>query len=1032
MKLISRLLRHSYCLVTSLLLCTTSSFAITLTTTNDVRVLSGVNANINFVSNSSLSLYNDGGGNIQRTWINFDLTPYFSSLAGKTLSAGVLSLIADTMAGNALTGVSIESANTYWTLTEITWITQPTTTAISGAINPVGGAANGDLVNWVIPAAALTNWIATQFTNGVCLSSASGSQLHFRSSRNGGAPTLTFTVVDAFTPASGIWTNTSSGNWTDGNNWLDGIQACGAGQSAIFGETTGATINLDTNRIISSLAFSNATFAVIGANNTLALEKSPATPSIFVGAGGTATFSSILASAEGLDKAGAGTLVLANGNNTLFGTTTVQGGILRLASRYTLDKSYAITLEPGALLDCSTDWALGNSYGAGAGYVTVKSGATLRASSVANVIRHGITLSGGTLDATVAGNYNWGNFVLETDMLVNGTSLSTISADFRLRGARTITVNPTGDPSGNDLLVSGKFSHVNDVEWGYLVKSGLGTMALNNAANDPASYTVSQGKLLFIDKMAGGRNGGLINNAVTEVRISTNATSYGYDISGSGTLLKTGAGTLYLNSATSSHNGPTVISNGTLSVSIMADAARHFDASRLNATNGAPVAQWEDQSVTASHATVPDGNTTPFFVTNAVSTTGLPALYFSKNSGLGGDAANSSAALRFTRDTSIRSVFSVFKGNSFLLTDLSSYDFHRPGDDSPTEPIWATYASGSIIGVGASTYVNGVLTNGTTYNMPTSQNNGFNLVEVITTAAVAADSFNKDRIHHAGNQYHAETIIFDSVVTEARRLQIEAYLNAKWFGINPGTFANAGNFMSTSTPVSIYNGGTLDLSEVFYQTLTSLSSTDGLGSKVLLGSIATLTVGNANSTTFDGVISGSGGNLIKTGSGVLTLTGTNTYAGMTSVTGGTLRVHGALAAGPVMVFTNATLSGSGLIAGPVSLTLGSTLSPGNGEDAVGTLTVGSLPATAGGTMKLDFAADGTCDVLAVQGSADLSGTSLSLTGTSSLNRNHQYTILTCSGTPTAFASAPLPGGWKIYYLNGSVKLASSGTVLLLL
>jgi autotransporter-associated beta strand protein len=1016
-------------------LCATSTFAITLTTTNDVRVLSGSNANNNYLSDTALSLYNDGGGNIQRTWVNFDLTPYFSSLAGKTLSAGVLTLVANTgMAGNALNGASISSANAYWTRNSITWNTQPATTAISGAVNPVGGVADFDLVNWVIPAATLQDWIATQFTNGVCLSSASGSKLHFRSSRSGGTPTLTFTVVDAFTPASGVWTNTSSGNWTDSNNWLDGLQACGAGQSATFGETTGAIINLDTNRIISALAFSNATFVVNGANNTLALEKSPTTPSIFVGAGGTATFNNILSSAEGLEKAGAGTLVLANGNNTLFGTTTVQAGTVRLASRYTLDKSSAVTLEPGAVLQCSTDWALGNTYsagGAGAGYVTVKSGATLRASSVANAIRHGITLSGGTLDATVAGNYNWGNFILETPMTVNGTTTSTITADLRLRGTQTITVNPTGDPSGNDLYVTGKFGHVNGVEWGYLIKNGIGTMALSNAANEPGSYTVSQGKLLFIDKMSGGGAGGLINNAVVEARITTNATSYGYAISGSGTLLKTGAGRLFLNSSASSHNGPTVISNGTLSVSFMADAARHFDASRLTLTNGAAVTRWEDQSVTASTATVPSGNANPVFTSNAVSTTGLPAVYFAKNGG-----AATSGALQFSIDGGIRSVFSVFKGNSFLLTDSrpqpnGTYHFHRLTDDNPADPLWHSQHASAYLKDG-SNYVNTVhVPTPAATAMPTGSNNGFNLIEVITTGNVTADSFNKDRgTIHAGNQYHAELIIFDSAVAEARRLQIEAYLNKKWFGIAPASVAGLGNFMSTNSPVVLYNGSTLDLSEVFYQTLASLSSVDGSGSKVLLGSTATLTVGNATSTSFDGVISGPAGNLIKTGSGTLTLAGTNTYAGVTSVTGGTLRVNGALAAaGPVMVFSNATLSGSGLIAGAVSLNLGSTLSPGSGEGAVGTMTIGSLPAVAGGTLKVDAFADGTCDVLAVQGSADLSGTALSLTGTSSLNRSHQYTILTCSGTPTAFASASLPGGWKIYTLNGLVKLASSGTVI---
>jgi autotransporter-associated beta strand protein len=58
---------------------------------------------------------------------------------------------------------------------------------------------------------------------------------------------------------------------------------------------------------------------------------------------------------------------------------------------------------------------------------------------------------------------------------------------------------------------------------------------------------------------------------------------------------------------------------------------------------------------------------------------------------------------------------------------------------------------------------------------------------------------------------------------------------------------------------------------------------------VTLGS-ATLTTGNDNtSTTFSGVISGTGG-LVKIGAGTLTLTGANTYTGPTIVSGGMLQV----------------------------------------------------------------------------------------------------------------------------------------------
>ena len=142
---------------------------------------------------------------------------------------------------------------------------------------------------------------------------------------------------------------------------------------------------------------------------------------------------------------------------------------------------------------------------------------------------------------------------------------------------------------------------------------------------------------------------------------------------------------------------------------------------------------------------MPGGNATPVYVANAGTESGLGAIYLAGN-----DDAGDSAALGFSEDANIRTVFWVFKGCSFLLTDANAYDFHRPSDDDPTAPLWASYASGNVIG--GSTYVNGVSVDGTSFNMPTNLHNGFNLVEVLTTDTVTADSFNKDRGYHSGNQ----------------------------------------------------------------------------------------------------------------------------------------------------------------------------------------------------------------------------------------------------------------------------------------
>ena len=120
--------------------------------------------------------------------------------------------------------------------------------------------------------------------------------------------------------------------------------------------------------------------------------------------------------------------------------------------------------------------------------------------------------------------------------------------------------------------------------------------------------------------------------------------------------------------------------------------------------------------------------------------------------------------------------------------------------------------------------------------------------------------------------------------------------------VNAGTLQIIGgdNRLPTGTAVTLANfsGATLDLNS-FNQTIGSLAGGGTAGGNVTLG-VGTLTVGNATNTAFAGIISGLGG-LTKAGSGNQTLSGANSYAGLTTVNGkdGVLTLTGTSTATPI-------------------------------------------------------------------------------------------------------------------------------------
>jgi fibronectin-binding autotransporter adhesin len=220
--------------------------------------------------------------------------------------------------------------------------------------------------------------------------------------------------------------------------------------------------------------------------------------------------------------------------------------------------------------------------------------------------------------------------------------------------------------------------------------------------------------------------------------------------------------------------------------------------------------------------------------------------------------------------------------------------------------------------------------------------------------------------------------------------------------------AGGANLLSPSSAFAVSSGATLDLGNA-NQTIGSLAG----GGAVTLGAGTLTTGGLGTSTSFDGVIAGSGG-LVKTGAGSMTLTGANSYTGGTTISAGALQLGDGGSSGSIvgdvtnngsLVFNRSDLSTfAGTISGGGSVTqqgTGTTVLTANnnytGGTAInaGTLQLGDGGSTGSivgdvtdnGALVFDRSDNMTfAGLISGSGSVTQQGT-----GTTVLTGNHSYT-----------------------------------------
>jgi len=166
--------------------------------------------------------------------------------------------------------------------------------------------------------------------------------------------------------------------------------------------------------------------------------------------------------------------------------------------------------------------------------------------------------------------------------------------------------------------------------------------------------------------------------------------------------------------------------------------------------------------------------------------------------------------------------------------------------------------------------------------------------------------------------------------------------------------------LSLNSPIVLANASGVFLNVQTDQTIPSLSGGGPLGGDVHLGPgpfiPANLTVGDATDTTFAGVIS-LWGNVVKQGSGKLTLTGDNTYTGTTTVAAGTLAVNGSIGGMTTTVNSGAKLQGVGSL---TDVEVEGALAAGN---SIGVINGDSFTFADGSTLENELDTSGNSDLL---------------------------------------------------------------------
>jgi len=313
---------------------------------------------------------------------------------------------------------------------------------------------------------------------------------------------------------------------------------------AIFGGTSGTvTVDGTSGQVsVTGMQFVSDGYHLTGDAIDLVGQNGVA-PVIRVSSGDTAIIGNVLDGTDGLNKTDGGTLVL-TGANLYTGTTTLSGGYLAVSSDANLGAATNPLDFEGGTLEISgsafNQTARAIIWGSNGGGFDIDDAANAFTVTQALTGTGGLSKSGaGTLVLTGANTYSGGTVIAAGILQGDTTSLQgNIANNATLIFAQTASGSFSGVMSGT----------------GQLIKNGSGTLILSGTNTYSGGTTINAGTL---QGDATSLQGNIANHA-TLVFAQTSAGSFNGVISGNGQVIKSGSGTLTLSSANTYTGGTTI------------------------------------------------------------------------------------------------------------------------------------------------------------------------------------------------------------------------------------------------------------------------------------------------------------------------------------------------------------------------------------------------------------------------------------------------------------------------------------------